>query len=152
MENSKLSLVLANAAATEELGRALAKLVRAGDVILLYGDLGAGKSTLARALIQTLASADIDVPSPTFTLVQTYEYEPPIWHFDLYRLTDYREVEELGFDESADGLALVEWPERLGDNLPPSRLDVRLDFAEHGRKAILSFHGNWTTRIDALRP
>src|SRR3546814_10429878 len=117
-------------AATESLGRALARLLRLGDVIALSGDLGAGKTALARALIRALpgpqGAADEEVPSPTFTLAQIYERRPgPVWHFDLYRLESAAEVEELGFSEALAGIALVEWPERLGALLPADALHGR---------------------------
>jgi len=143
-----LTLDLADEAATTDLGRRLAPLCRAGDVIALRGDLGAGKSTLARALIQALQGADTEVPSPTFTLVQTYPGEPVIWHFDLYRLENPAEARELGFEEAADGLTLVEWPERLGSHLPKTRLELQLSFSGAGRIARLEDHADWSERID----
>lgn len=130
-----IDLPLDNADATIALGQKLNKLVRLRDCICLNGGLGAGKTTLARGLIQAaLRSVNIDdsVPSPTFTLVQEYaQPEIPIFHFDLYRLEDPRDLEELGFDDACDnGLALVEWPDRLGTALPRDRLDVHLDFSD----------------------
>jgi tRNA threonylcarbamoyladenosine biosynthesis protein TsaE len=149
MAHPGLTLDLPDEAATAALGSRLAKICRAGDLIALSGDLGAGKSTLARALIRQLAGAEIDVPSPTFTLVQTYDTPGlPVWHFDLYRLDTPGEARELGLAEAVDGLALIEWPERLGSHLPQTRLDVALDFSPDGRIAHLTDHHDWSTRID----
>jgi tRNA threonylcarbamoyl adenosine modification protein YjeE len=149
MAQPVLDLNLPDEAATAALGRRLAAACRPGDLIALTGDLGAGKSTLARALIRELAGAEVDVPSPTFTLVQTYETPRlPVWHFDLYRLEDPGEARELGLTEAVDGLALIEWPERLGSYLPQTRLDVALDFSADGRIARLTDHFDWSTRID----
>lgn len=137
---------------TMRLGAQLAQICRAGDVVALWGDLGAGKSTLARALIQKLVGDDTEAPSPTFTLVLTYEAtEFTIWHFDLYRLEDCGELHELGFDESADGLAIVEWPQRMGDALPQYRLDIELTMTSTGRTARLVAHGpEWRERLAAF--
>jgi tRNA threonylcarbamoyladenosine biosynthesis protein TsaE len=149
MANPVLEFDLPDEAATAALGARLAAACRAGDLLALTGDLGAGKSTLARALIRQLAGAEIDVPSPTFTLVQTYDTPRlPVWHFDLYRLEHPGEARELGLMEAVDGLALIEWPERLGVYLPQTRLDVALDFSADGRIARLTDHHDWSTRID----
>ena len=128
MAQPVLTLDLPDEAATAALGVRLAGACRPGDVIALSGDLGAGKSTLARALIRHLAGAGIDVPSPTFTLVQTYDSpKGPIWHFDLYRLKDPDEIFELGWDDArSGGILLVEWPERLGHHLPKTVLTIAL--------------------------
>lgn len=140
---------LAGEADTAALGERLALAVRPGDVIALYGDLGAGKTTLARALIRKLAGPDTEAPSPTFTLVQTYAGPDfPIWHFDLYRLEDPGEARELGLEEAVDGLALIEWPERLGRYLPGARLEVQLSFDGSGRIARLVDLDDWSTRLD----
>ena len=149
MTAPNLTFPLADEAGTAALGTRLARLARPGDVIALYGDLGAGKTTLARALIRTLAGPGTEAPSPTFTLAQTYATPGlPIWHFDLYRLEDPGEARELGLEEAVDGLALIEWPERLGRDLPRMRLEVRLSFDGSGRIARLVDHDDWSTRLD----
>lgn len=144
--------VLADADATAALGAAIAGMLRRGDVVALVGDLGAGKTTLVRGLLAALGHAG-EVPSPTFTLVQTYPVAPaPVWHFDLYRLADPVEIVELGFDEArAEGICVIEWPEILGDALPAGRLDVVLDFHADGaaRTARLVGHGDWPARLRA---
>ncbi len=105
----------------------LAESARAGDVFLLEGPLGAGKSVFARAFIRTLCGAETDVPSPTFTLVQTYETKrAPLWHFDLYRLEDAEEIFELGWEERAEAICLIEWPERLGPYTPARARTIRI--------------------------
>lgn len=121
-------LDLTDADATTRLGAALAPLLGVGDAVLLRGPLGMGKSTLARGLIRALTRPDEDVPSPTFTLVQTYD-DPmgtQIWHADLYRLTDPSELTELGLDEAMDdAICLIEWPDRL-DGVPPGARTIAL--------------------------
>jgi tRNA threonylcarbamoyl adenosine modification protein YjeE len=140
---------LADEAATQRLGAHLAVHARAGDLIALRGELGAGKTALARAFIRARTTPSEEVPSPTFTLVQTYPTpDAEIWHFDLYRLSDPREVRELGWEDAAAGITLVEWPERLGERLPPRRLDVDISFSDPGRIARLLDHDDWSTRID----
>ncbi len=154
--NPTLSLDLANEAATLRLGARLAALARPGDVLALDGPLGAGKTLLARGFIQALLGEDEEVNSPTFTLVQTYDTPvAPVWHFDLYRLTQPEEVYELGWDEAlAQGILLVEWPERLGPLLPRQRLDVALDpsLSRPGRRAtrrrvLLTSRRQWDDRL-----
>jgi tRNA threonylcarbamoyladenosine biosynthesis protein TsaE len=149
MAQSEFTLKLADDMATAALGARLGAAARAGDVIALYGDLGAGKTTLARSLIRDLVGPDTDAPSPTFTLVQTYSSPAfPIWHFDLYRLEHPGEARELGLEEAVDGLALIEWPERLGAYLPAQRLEIRLSYDGAGRIARLVDFDDWSTRID----
>ena len=146
---SEFSIFLADEATTRIVGRHLAALLRAGDVVALYGDLGAGKTTLSRGLINAIMGEETEVPSPTYTLVQTYEAPAfPIFHFDLYRLESPDELVELGWDETEIGLALIEWPERAGTQLPAWRLDARLTPYEDGRKLTLEGHGeDWQARI-----
>ena len=134
------SFFLPDEAATERLGAALAKRLRPRDVVALQGGLGVGKTTLARAILRA-ASGDpaLIVPSPTFTLVEIYDTPAGVfWHFDLYRLEEPEQVFELGWEEArADGMALVEWAERLGALLPGERLTVTLAMEGDGRRADL---------------
>ena len=127
---SARELALSDLAATEALARRLAAVGRVGDVIALSGGLGAGKTAFARAFIRARAGGEpaLEVPSPTFTLVQVYELPgAPVWHFDLYRLVDPEEAWELGLEEAlAEAITLIEWPERLASLLPVERLDVAL--------------------------
>ena len=134
------SLALDDAAATERLGEDLARALRRGDVLALSGEIGAGKSTLARALIRAMADdAELEVPSPTFTLVQAYATRIPVSHFDLYRLTDPGEARELGLDEAMEtGICLIEWPERAAALLPDSAIRLTLTEQGAGRTAIIS--------------
>ena len=134
------SFSLPDEAATERLGASLAKRLRPRDVVALQGGLGVGKTTLARAILRA-ASGDpaLIVPSPTFTLVEIYDTPVGVfWHFDLYRLEEPEQVFELGWEEArADGMALVEWAERLGTLLPRERLTVTLAIEGDGRRADL---------------
>lgn len=126
--------------ATEALGRKLAALARPGDVVLLEGPIGAGKSCLARAFIRARLGDHEEVPSPTFTLVQVYDDRgTEIWHADLYRLTHPDEVWELGLDQAFEtSICLVEWPDRLGRHLPPGALTIRLNAMGEGRQAVIA--------------
>jgi tRNA threonylcarbamoyladenosine biosynthesis protein TsaE len=134
------SFSLPDEAATERLGTALAKRLRPRDVVALQGGLGVGKTTLARAILRAAAGdPSLVVPSPTFTLVEVYDTSRgTFWHFDLYRLEEPDQVFELGWEEArADGIALVEWAERLGRLLPRERLTVMLAVEGDGRRADL---------------
>ncbi len=141
-------------AATKALAQRLAASAARGDVIALRGDLGAGKTTFARAFIRARLGHDEDVPSPTFTLVQLYEaLGAAIWHFDLYRLAAPEDAWELGIEEAfASGISLIEWPDRLAENLPASRLDVTLEFADRpeARRAIVCGGAVWDDRLVEL--
>ena len=130
---------LADEAATTNFGEDLALTIAPGDCLALTGDLGAGKSALSRALIRALANdTDLEVPSPTFTLVQTYETRVPVAHFDLYRLADESELAELGLDEALErGAALIEWPDRAGSQLPSNRVEIEITHEGSGRKLVL---------------
>lgn len=141
-------LYLADEAATQDLGRALARALRPGDAVCLTGPLGAGKSTLARALIRALTTADEEVPSPTFTLVQFYDTAAfPLAHFDLYRLSDPDEAYEIGLDETLDdGVALIEWPQRLEGRLPATRLDIDIALDVDARRVTITPHGEFEGR------
>lgn len=143
-------MILADEAATRRLGEAVARALRPGDAVCLTGPLGAGKSTLARALVRALTTPDEEVPSPTFTLVQFYEGERlGVAHFDLYRLSSPDEAYEIGLDEALDdGAAVIEWPERLEDRLPPDRLDIQFELADEAgaRRVTLTPHGAWEGR------
>ena len=141
-------MILRDEAATARLGVAIAGLLRPGEAVCLSGPLGAGKSTLARALVRTLTTPDEDVPSPTFTLVQFYDGERlKVAHFDLYRLSDPDEAYEIGLDEALDeGVAVIEWPERLEGRLPGDRLDIEIALDGDGRRARLVPHGAWEGR------
>lgn len=153
-DSGKLVVSLANLDATARLAAALAPLLCAGDVVALEGDLGAGKTAFARALIRELTGGEEEVPSPTFTLLQTYEAPDfDIWHFDLYRLEKPEDVFELGIEDAmAEGVTLIEWPDRLGRYLPRDRLIVRMDYAdgESARVATLSGGGGWRDRLAGL--
>jgi tRNA threonylcarbamoyladenosine biosynthesis protein TsaE len=133
--------LLQDEAGTEACARALAPLLNAGDVVALWGDLGAGKTVFARALVQALAGL-VEVPSPTFNLVLTYEPQDPaapmIWHFDLYRLEKADEAFELGIEEAFDeAISVIEWPGNLGHYLPTHRIDVSLrPGPDKGQRAI----------------
>ena len=124
--------------ATDQLGATLAARLRVGDVVGLKGALGAGKTTLARAILRAAAEdARLIVPSPTFTLVEVYETpRGTFWHFDLYRLETPEQVFELGWEEAlAEGISIVEWQERLGPLLP-KHLSVTLEVDGDGRRAL----------------
>jgi len=139
----RMTVALPDLAATTTLGAAIAGQLAPGDAVLLSGDLGSGKTTLARAILTALG-VDETVPSPTFTLVQAYETPRfPVSHYDLYRLKRPSEMDELGLDEALDdGAALIEWPERAEDRLPPDALRVHL-LADHARHATMTGPSRW---------
>jgi len=148
-----LTVPLPGTAAAARFGARLAEALKTGDAVLLFGDLGAGKTTLARAVIETL-TGETDAPSPTFTLVQSYEAADGflLLHADLYRLEDEGELDELGLDEALDhGAAMVEWPDQAPSWRPGDRLEIRLDETEDGgRRARLTAFGSWEDRLGSL--
>ena len=152
----ELQLTLHDPAATARLGLLLSGQLQAGDVIALEGALGAGKSVLARGIIQAACPAEDDIPSPTFTLVQTYEPDdlPLIMHFDLYRLETPEESLEHGIEDAfIDAICLIEWPQRLGAFLPRGALTITLvDGADaNSRIAHLGGGARWQPVLDTLR-
>jgi tRNA threonylcarbamoyl adenosine modification protein YjeE len=138
-----MTVTLPDLAATAALGAAIAARLGRGDAVLLQGDLGSGKTTLARAILAALGVKEA-VPSPTFTLVQSYDTEHfTVSHYDLYRLRRASEMEELGLEEALErGAALIEWPERAEALLPQDALTVQLQ-AEPERRAILEGAIRW---------
>ena len=152
MSPSISELILPDEAATARVAAALAAVLRAGDTIALSGDLGAGKSTLARHLIRALGWAG-DVPSPTFTLVQPYDDLPvPVWHCDLYRLDAPRDADALGLFET-DAALIIEWPERLGPRLPADALHLHLaGSGDAPRRLTWRAPGAWEGRWPASLP
>ncbi len=150
MPDPGLELDLKDEQATLRLGEDLAAALRPGDLVALEGDLGAGKTTLARSIIRTLADIDdLEVPSPTFTLVQPYGGRLPVLHADLYRLGAPDEVDELDLAEGLDaGTLLVEWPERAAGRLPAPALAVRLEIVGDSRRAII---GGAAEAVDRVR-
>ena len=148
-----LTLSLPDPAANARLGARLAQMLKPGDAVLLEGGLGAGKTTLARGVIEALTGI-ADAPSPTYTLVQHYETADGLvlLHADLYRLEHPDELDELGIDEALDhGAALIEWPDRMGGWRPADRLEITLEDTEAGgRTARLHAFGSWETRLGGL--
>lgn len=148
------TMLLPDPAATEALAERIAAVAVRHDVIALWGGLGTGKTVFARAFIRARTNRNEEVPSPTFTLVQTYPVPSPpgclIYHFDLYRVEGPEEAWDLGFDEAlADGVSLIEWPDRLGSLLPQDRLDIRLERGATAtcRTATVSGSPGWQSRL-----
>lgn len=145
-------LTLADEAATLALGACLGARLQPGDIVCLSGNLGAGKTTLARGAIAAWTGGEAEAPSPTYTLVQTYDGpRGELWHVDLYRLKRAEDAWELGLEEAfASAASLIEWPERLGGQLPRDRLDIKLSIAGAGRDAALRGHGAWRQKLATL--
>ena len=145
-----ISLPLPTQEATDALGAHVARSLRRGDAVLLEGPLGAGKSALARALLRALLDDPaLEVPSPSYTLVQSYAAPVgPVHHFDLWRLDGPSAVAELGWDDAQDGVVLVEWPDRLGGLRPDHALTITLSLADgDARRAVLT---GWPGRLEQL--
>src|SRR3954467_11157946 len=157
-EPATFPVALANEAATAQLMADLALLTNAGDVITLSGDLGAGKTAAAHAMIHYLAGDEtLEVPSPTFTLLQGYELPAfPVVHADLYRINDPSELEEIGLSPLPEGaVVLIEWPERAPGSWPADRIDValshRLALGSTARAAVITGHGKAAAQVERLR-
>ena len=143
---------LASEEATAALGRDLAGVIKGGDVVALSGDLGAGKTTLVRAMLQALGHEG-EVPSPSFAIVQPYEaLQPPVWHADLYRLESPEELAELGLDSlGADTVLIVEWPEQGGPGAWPEALRLSLEITGPEQRRLTAkvpapWEGRWPPR------
>ena len=151
---ARQELNLSGLDATRQLAGRLAGLLAPGDVVGLAGELGIGKTTFARGVIRALLGPETEVPSPTFNLVLVYELaETILWHFDLYRLEAPEEAYELGVEDAfADGISLIEWPERLGRLLPPDHLLVMFQPGPTpaARRIGLSGTGRWSGRLREL--
>jgi len=152
-----LVIDLPDEAATAALAARIAGVARPGDVIALNGELGAGKTSFARAFIAARGGRDA-VPSPTFTLAQAYELaDATVWHFDFYRLRDPEEAWELGIEDAfPDGISLIEWPERCAALIPRRRLEISLvpGATPSARRAILDpgdDSGGWAARLAGIR-
>ncbi|MEL6641334.1 MAG: tRNA (adenosine(37)-N6)-threonylcarbamoyltransferase complex ATPase subunit type 1 TsaE [Pseudomonadota bacterium] len=143
------TLILKTEADTGRFASRMAKVLRAGDTVLLEGHIGAGKSAFARALIWNWAGTEIEVPSPTFTLVQTYDLpKAEVWHCDLYRLTHPDDLFELGIEDAFENaVCLIEWPDRLGDAAPPDALTLHFEATESHHQVTFSAEGRWADRL-----
>ena len=142
-------MILADAAATDAAGRALASHLRAGDVIALSGDLGAGKTSFARGVLAGLGFAE-EAPSPSFALVIPYappDVALPVWHIDLYRLDEPHEVEQLGLEDALfDSALMIEWPERMGTRLWPHALRLHFEAVDGSRRLTVVAPPSWEAR------
>lgn len=150
MLTSPHHMTLPNADATARLGATVGPFLSTGDTLLLDGPVGAGKTHFARALIQSILTTPEDVPSPTFTIVQTYDtVRGPLWHTDLYRIADVSELDELGLtDAFEDSICLVEWPDKLGLAAPGTALTISFAVQGDARAVTLSWSaGNWGERL-----
>jgi tRNA threonylcarbamoyladenosine biosynthesis protein TsaE len=152
MARTLFEFPLADEDATAALAAQIAARLQAGDTLLLEGEIGAGKSAFARALIRARLGRMEDVPSPTFTIVQTYEDQAAdIWHCDLYRLTHPDEALELGLDEAFESaICLIEWPDRLGDAAPLSALTLSFVAQTDGHHVTISGPDPWPERLEGL--
>ncbi|MCG6120674.1 MAG: tRNA (adenosine(37)-N6)-threonylcarbamoyltransferase complex ATPase subunit type 1 TsaE [Blastomonas sp.] len=144
-----MTIAISSIESMQALGSALADAARPGDVIALSGDLGAGKSTLARAVLKALGFAG-EVPSPTFALILPYDppdVRIPVIHADFYRLEDATELDELGLDAGEPALLIAEWPERVGGLAGPDTLELRIAGTDASERTITAHAGtNWHAR------
>ena len=155
---SKKSFYLENLDACRRLAGQLANILKTGDILTFEGTLGAGKTEFCRSIIHSLGY-DEDVPSPTFSILQTYEppiddlEKPAIWHLDLYRLEKSEDVFELGIEDGLDtAITLIEWPDKMGSYLPEGCLNVSLKLADNEGARHISFSGSeyWEVRLKEL--
>lgn len=152
-----LESVTGDDASTAELAQALAGVLVSGDCLLLYGDLGAGKTAFSRGVIQALCPQALEVVSPTFTLLQTYSTakEGTIWHFDLYRLKQPHELDEIGLDDAlTSGITLIEWPQLAEDRLPDDALAITIRMGAHPNERHFTFAGlpsHWQDRLYTIQ-
>jgi tRNA threonylcarbamoyladenosine biosynthesis protein TsaE len=148
----EFQVALPDERATARFGGALARCLKAGDIVGLSGPVGVGKTTLARSIIAALTGR-AEAPSPTFTLVEAYDAAGfPLYHFDLYRLEKADEVWELGFEDALDGVCLIEWPERILRLLPEDALAIRLVMDGNARRAVVRGSPGWAARLSGLNP
>lgn len=140
---NEYNFTLNNEKMTLKFGALLASVAQIGDCFALFGDLGAGKTTFARGFINEKLQSEDEIPSPTFTIVQTYEIdEVLINHFDLYRVENKEEIWELGWEELNDSISLIEWPQRAGNYLPSKRIEINFQFNAAHRIANIKIFGN----------
>lgn len=132
------SIITTSEDQTEQVGEMLGRLLRPGDVVCLYGDLGAGKTSLSFGIAMGLEVEEEYIPSPTFTIINEYRGRVPFYHIDLYRLKEPSELDEIGFDEyiDSDGVAVIEWADRAEEDLPPERLNIYLSFVSENSREI----------------
>lgn len=156
VNSMQYQLTLNTLADTEKLAAELAKVAERGDVILLKGDLGAGKTAFSRAFIRAFLGQDVNVTSPTFTLLQVYEQEgkAPVWHYDLYRIEAEEELAELALEDAFDyAVTVIEWPEIAESELPQECLEITFSYAnaaleaEAARSCLLKVSLVWNDRI-----
>ena len=152
MATTIAELTLPDEAATAHLAQRFAHILKIGDTLLLQGPVGAGKTFFARALIRQRLGRGEEVPSPTFTLVQTYpDPDGDIWHCDLYRLTHPDEALELGLEEAFEtAICLIEWPDRLGQSLPQDALHLVFSAGHPTHHVVVSGEGAWPGRLGWL--
>jgi len=154
----QLEITVPDAEAMWRLGSLVGRCLEMQDFVALWGGLGAGKTTFSRGIVQQLQQGTQrieEVPSPTFTLVQYYETAVcPVWHFDLYRIESPDEIYELGYEEALEtGISLVEWPERMAELLPSTRLDVEIAIGPNSTDRLVAFRasGTWSERLVGLK-